>query len=471
MAAIIFVVTSVVVIKNTIYSGMLDQSKENLKKISFDGSQIFDKKLSKYADNFLNVIAFSSDDCFRNDYPFAYMKSYYNWPDELIGATYSPIYHANITLKTSSINVYNKTIYDLPYLDSTLQDTINRTVSLDKIFIPLYKYNNDFLAGYIATVQNFLRYYPGAFNNNKLYQYINYLPTTDYWFTSTLQRPLNNLTFGSPYFDPIAGQFMISITKKIYNGTKVIGAAGGDLILNTIQNEIKNVTYLQNGRAILFDTSEGLIIADSQYKYTNIKGYADVQNLPISDDLWSNLQTPNELFETDQYYLVSNFLPNTDNKYLLVSIASKQDIYGIFGTTIESIYTTLIIDIILICILAPVITLIVVFMVLCLTNNIVSPIQNLVKDADKMINNIGSNNITENLEMSNANSHIKETRELQENFKRLQDSLKQQKVQPAQDNINNEFYDKQKPWGQINVVINTDAMPSAPPMDNLVQNM
>lgn len=448
ISAILFIVISVVLVKNQLYQGLLLQSTNNLKKISSDGALIFDKKLGKYADNFLGVLANSADDCFRNDYPFNNIKSYYNWPGELIDSFYSPAYNAKITLKSSTINVFNKTLFDLPILNFIIHDTINRTASLDQIFIPLYKHNKDFLAGYISTFTDFLRYYPGAFNDSKLNQYINYRPTTDYWFTSTVKDSSNNLRFGSPYYDPIAGQFMISITKKIYNGTNLIGAAGSDLILNTIQNDIKKITYLQNGRAILFEIDTGIIIADSLSTYNGVSTYEKIKNPNIDSNVWNKLISSGELLETSNHYLISNRLNNSGNNYILISIASKSDIYGIFSFAIEAIDSILIADIIAVCIVSPIIILIIVLLVIWLTNNIISPIQKLTEDTNKMVNNIGSN-IVENISTPTVSSNIKETQEFQINFQKLRENIikqQQQKYSTVSDNIENDLYNKLKPW-------------------------
>ncbi len=447
LTAILFVIISVVQVKNQLYSRLLLQSVNNLKKISLEGTKNFDKKLSNYANNFLNVLAFSTNDCFRKDYPFGYIPSYYNWPGQLINPTYNLLYHANMTLASSTINVYNKTIYDLPNINQTIINTINVTASLDKFFIPLYKYNSDFLAGYIATTSTFLRYYPGVLNNSALSQYINYTPLTDYWFTNTINQKTNKTLFGAPYYDPIAGQFMITISKKIYNGSNLIGAAGGDLILNTIQNDIGKITYLQHGRVILFDLLTNVIIADSFTNYKGVVTYTNVQNPKISDSLWNMIISSNDIINIDNYYIVAQILPNSGNRYILVSIATTSDIYDLFQSTINNITDTLIINIIIICVLSPIIIGLIVLLVIWLTSNIVAPIQKLSNDTTNIISNIGSN-LTNNMEEPIIDSLITETKEFQKNYKKLHDKIKlqQQEVKILSDSVINDFYKQTNPW-------------------------
>ena len=391
ITGILYVIIAIIKIKDELYNNLLAQSTNNLKKISKESAMKFDLLLLKYANNFLNVLANTANDCFREDYPFGHINSYYNWPGQLINPKLNYTYHANISLESSTINVYNKTLYDITSFSQTLSDTINRTASLDSVLIPLYKYNNDFLAGYISTKDSFLRYYPGTLNNTNLSNFINYNPLTDYWYINTINQLTNNIVFASPYYDPIAGQFMITISKKIYKNGVLLGAAGADLVLNTLQNEIKKVTYLEHGRAIMLEISTGIIVADSLTSYSEITTYRNAANLSLSDKIWYSLISSDSLFSSDSYFITSYILPNTNNQYLLLSLALKNDIYIIFQPTLDIINAILIADIISICIVCPIITILLVLLVLWLTNSIVTPIQKLTDDTSKMINNIGNN--------------------------------------------------------------------------------
>lgn len=442
--AILYVAITVVQIKSLLYSNLLAQSINNLKQISYGSAVNFDKKLLGYSKNFLNIIAYSSDDCFRKDYPFDYIKSYYNWPGQLINPIYSNLLSATITYASSTINIYNKTIYDLPYVNSSMSDLINITSSLDSIFIPSYNINSDFLAGYIGTLTQFLRYYPGAVNETNLGKFINYTPLGDDWFVKTINDNNNNTMFGSPYYDPIAKQFMITISKKIYNGTNAIGVAGGDLILNTLQSDIKKITYLKGGRVILLELSTGIIIADSNYIYSKISTYKNINGFLMDDTMWTNIVNSVGVITTDNYYITSNILPNTGSKYVVVSIALKSDIYDIFQPTINNINIMLTIDIVVICALSPLIIGIIIIFVIMLTYSIASPIQKLIDDTSKMINNIGSN-ITENI-IPIVDSYVSETYELQMNYKKIHEIIKLQESKPLVENISNDLYNRQNPW-------------------------
>ena len=449
--AILYVGMTVVRIKSLLYDNLLAQSVENLKQISYGSGINFDKKLLGYSKNFLNVIAYSSNDCFRKDYPFDYIKSYYNWPGQLINPIYSDMLSATITYASSTINVYNKTIYDLPNINGTMSDLINVTASLDSVFIPSYKINSDFLAGYISTRSQFLRYYPGTVNETNLSKFINYSPLGDSWFVDTINNIKDDTLFGSPYYDPIAKQFMITISKKIYNGSNTIGVAGGDLILNTLQSDIKKLVYLKNGRVLLLELLTGIIIADSGYTYSKISTYRNINGFLMDEKMWSNIGNPNNIITTKDYYVTSNILPNTGNKYVIVSIALKNDIYDIFQPTINNIDIMLTIDIVVICVLSPVIIGVIIIFVILLTYSIASPIQKLIDDTTKMINNIGSN-ITENV-IPIVDSYVSETYELQTNYKKIHETIKMQESKPIVENIANDLYNKQNPWSDATAPI------------------
>lgn len=456
--AIMYVAMTVVRIKVLLYDNLLSQSIDNLKQISYMSAINFDKKLLGYSRNFLNVLAYSSNDCFRKDYPFEFIPSYYNWPGQLINPIYSDLFSASITYDSSTYNVYNKTIYDMPYINKTISELINVTASLDNIFKPSYKINNDFLAGYISTKTQFLRYYPGTVNETNLNRFINYSPFNDAWFNDAINMKDDATLFGSPYYDPIAKQFMITISKKIYNNTEAIGVAGGDLILNTLQTDIKKITYMKNGRVILFELESGIIIVDSNYTYPKISTYKNIYGFQIDDIMWKNiLNNQKNILTTPNHYIASNALPNTGNKYIIVSIALKSDIYDVFQPTINNIDIMLSIDIVVICVLSPVIIGVIIFFVILLTYSIASPIQKLIDNTSQMINNIGSN-ITENI-VPIVDSFVSETCELQMNYKKIHEIIKLQESKPIIENIANDLYNQNNPWSLATApILETDAI-------------
>lgn len=198
ISCIIFIVVVGNSVENKLHDGFLETSKNDMIRIATHGSQLFDKKLDKLTSNFPNVMAISGEDSFRNDNIYGFIPSHYNWPNQLINASYNSKYDANVTTQHSTVNVYNKTYFDLPTFFPQINNIIDRTASMDYLFIPTFKYSQDFFAGYMATPERFLRYYPGAINYNNISKYVTYDNVGDYWYDTVMSNP-NSVTYTSPY--------------------------------------------------------------------------------------------------------------------------------------------------------------------------------------------------------------------------------------------------------------------------------
>ena len=306
---------------------LFNQMKKNIDQITLDGGNILDQMFNKYSSNLINTISVASSDVFRNDYPFGYIKSYYNWPNTFINEFYSNSLHANISLMSSSYNIYNKTPNDI--LDNSSSYIINRTSSLDLFFIPLFKKNNDFIQEYIGFPSSFQRNYPASINYNNINSYILYNPSDDYWYQNTLLYN-DKLVYSSPYFDNIANQSMITISRTINNiaNGQIIGVVGADLTLTQISDLLSSIRYLENGRVMLFEKS-GLLISDTKKSYSRIVSYSDIYNdIGINLDNWNYLIQDNTLLLINNYYIKSQILSTASNKYILLSFVNYDDVFS-----------------------------------------------------------------------------------------------------------------------------------------------
>jgi hypothetical protein len=430
-------------IKNDAHDILLAQATNNIKSITQDGADLIDRMFSTYANNYVNMVAFATPDCFRTDYPFGYIPSYYNWKNTLIDEFYDSNLNANITLNTSTYNVFNTTPNDIQYLNNNLKNTIDKTASLDLFFIQLHINNKDFLQQYIGTITKFQRNYPGSINYNNIMQYIKYDPTSDYWYTNTVANP-NTIVYSSPYFDPIANQTMITISRTlndVYTGS-LFGAIGGDLALKTIGDIIKTITYLKSGRVLLFEKT-GLLVADSKITHNRIVSYADYDNMyddiKISPSAWNNLIRSDILFDSDYYYIQSITLETGGNKYVLLSFVSHDDIYSEINPLLDNISIAYRNNMIYIfCSLAAVLFCVTI-LVMRLVNLIVGELEQLANTSEQIISNIGSSSLVNGVEMKMANG-VKETQMVFNKFKSFIDTYEQKKAAKNNGNIQNEYY-------------------------------
>ena len=432
-------------IKTSMRSGFLSNAETDVKNIILDAANLFDKKLERLTNNFPNVMTFTTEDTFRSDNPFGFIPSYYNWPDNLPNAFVDPRYHANITLKASSINVFNKTINDVPTLSSSIRDTINRTAAMDYLFVPTFQLNNDFFAGYIGTPSKFLRYYPGAVNNTDIKRYIAYSPVGDYWYDQTVANP-RTVIYTSPYYDPIAGQLMITISQTFHNPESgvILGAFGADLILTTLQNDISQLTYLPNSRTLMVEKSTGYIIADSRNVVNRLLTYNQITAPSISSDLWTTLSNNQQSFQlTGNYYLLSRDLKTSQNQYMLIVILDQDTILDTFATVLALINNILVINVVIVAAVFVGMFLFTLLLVICLTHRIVSPLQQLADRSRVIAGNLGKEDLFKGVEMKPLETGFDEIDRMQGNFNAMVTSARQPAVVAV-----NRFY--QNPvWGTV----------------------
>jgi hypothetical protein len=404
---------------NDVYDGFKKISENDMVMIMTDGSKLFDEKLGKLACNFPNFMAMGTSDLYRTDNPYGYVKSYYNWPGQLQNQYYDSNYNANITYDHSTFNVYAKTITQLGTLSNQIKNTINITAPMDYLFIPSFNNSKYFFAGYLATSTQFLRYYPGAINYNNITKYIMYNNIGDYWYETVIANK-DETIYTSPYFDPIAKKLMITIGRTISNPdtNALIGAFGSDLILESIQNDIKNLTYLGKGRSILFEKETGYVIADSTNPITSIIAYNNIHNPQITTDTWTYLiNNDKKLISQDNYYFVSINLETSNGQYMLVSLIDNKYIFETYsGITVQidnmimnNIYTVIGVFIGL--------TFLVLILAYFLTNRIATPLQKLADISVQISKNIGEDNLIKGVDLNIPISGIHEVDEIANNFR------------------------------------------------------
>jgi hypothetical protein len=417
--------------------GFLAMAETDMKDIITNGANLFDRKLSQLTNNFPNVMAFSAEDSFRADNPFGDIRSHYNWPGDLENSHYSKRYFANVTYDHSAINVFNKTIFDLPNLPSSVKDVIGRTASMDYLYIPTFRSNGDFLQGYMDARSGFQRSYPGIVNESTLSRYIMYNPNGDYWF-ETVMSDTDSVTYTSPYYDPVANELMITIGRVVHNpiNGQIIGAFGSDLVLKTIQNDVKQLNYLGHSRTIMFEKSTGYIIADSKNEINKLTTYTDVINPKISENLWNKVSTENgKLIIDSNYYFLSVLLSIIDQSYVLGTFS---DIMSLIGKIIASV----------IAIVAGVFVaefLITLPLSILLTKKIVEPLAQLAKLSAHMANNLGKSSLVSGsirrIEMKPTG--IYEVDQAMQQFGRAMDALGRPHTTDTQ--TTNPYYG-QNPW-------------------------
>jgi hypothetical protein len=454
ISCIIFIVVTGNQVHDNLYSGFLNNSQNVISDIMTNGAQLYDMKLAQLTRNFPNIMAFDAEDSFRTDYPFGYIPSYYNWPGQLVNPIFSTSYDANITYAHSTINVYDETIYDVPNLSPSIKNTINKTAQMDYLFVPTFSLNPDFFAGYVSTPDQFLRYYPGAVNDDLLSTYIMYSNLDDYWYVTTMANP-DEVTYTSPYYDPIAHQLMITIGRVLHNpyDKSILGALGADLILKSIQTDIKQLTYLGKSRTILFEKNSGYVIADSANDINSLVTYQTMTN-PISADMWNSLlQNNNTLLNENTSYFLSVNLQTSNGQYILVSIIDQQYVLDTFSTIMDSISGIIRQEVGVVIGIFFVVLIVTLGCAILLTNRIVTPLQRLSEASSNMASRIGEANLTKGVNLEIKPTGIFEIDNMTNKFTQTVENI----GKPTAVVTHQNSYYGNVPWNF------TESLPSAPP--------
>lgn len=390
-------------------SGFMNLAESDMLNILINSANLFDTKFKQLIANFPGPMTTSFEDSFRPDFPFGYIQSYYNWPGQLIDAKFDQKYNANVTYYSSSINVYGKTIYEIPSLPQDLLDVINKTASMDYLFQSTFNLSSNFYAGYItyptSSGNTFKRYYPGKMNDNQISTYINFNGVVRPWYISQLENSQYNsptkMTFTEPYFDEINNKIMITIGRICYNpiSNVQVGGFGSDMVLDVIQSLIAKINYLGITRSILFDIKTGYVVADSQQSVNTLITYNDIRNPSIGLDNWNKiLSVQDQFIENGDYLMVSHYMNTASGnryQYVLVSIIQTQYILNTFNSIMTQVNSFIKVTNQLTISIAIILFFVTIPIILCITIRITRPFQRIIEAGNNFIKNIGNKSLVD----------------------------------------------------------------------------
>jgi len=423
----------------------INQALTDMKNIAKDGVSIFDINIEKAGQNYINILTNSAEDVYRSDYPFDYLPSYYNTESMMAPPVFFDTrYNTKISLTASSYNVYNKTVTEISNIPA-LVNTLDKTASLDSTFKSLYATYPLFIACYVAINDwGFVREYPGQTDEN-IANLLKYDPRNEDWYIKSVAQK-NKIIYSEPYYDKYVKQYMITLSRSFNNieTNEFMGVVGSDMSILSIESLIKDIKYSHNSRVLLFDIpSDGLVIIDNSNVVKTGASYSDVRNPSISDDNWNIIKTKEfASLNIDSYY-IEIVQSKTKNYVFLIIVPENVITENTKHIKDDSYNITLIISLI-ICLCTPVIMCIVPCLIRWRTKPMVKQFEDLSSDMTTIAKNLGSDNITNGIVLSQSSSSIDETDKLRQGLDSLVKKIGEKKE--VKYFSNNPYYNKPTPW-------------------------
>lgn len=214
----------------------------------------------------------------------------------------------------------------------------NRTTTLDRYFKKIYNGYTKVFALYIGMPTNtfsFFRKYPGKPIEDR-----NYDPEMRPWYKDAVNSIDQKAVLTSPYEDAFGGGWMVTNSVIIRNSTggEIIGVAGADILITSIQELLIDLNILDSGKISLLEES-GQVVADIELK-PNVTdkdafNYTHLKNPAIEEDTWQIISsTPisvdsgitNKVITNSGYIIYVNHLAIYDGKYILLAAVKKSEV-------------------------------------------------------------------------------------------------------------------------------------------------
>lgn len=313
--------------------------------------------------------------------------------------------HSNYPFQSSS---FLKGITSTNELYSLNPYFTNHTTIYDNAFRAVYKSSSIYIQLYMGFEENgFFRSYPCAnldgYVTLSYTCYYNGLPTVGYdprcriWYN--LAKNDDSVHYTSPYVDAFTHNVIITSSKRVMNGSTLLGIIGMDYSMQEVDNAIVNNNNFGSGYLLLMD-SFGNVISypnlDRSIPRTifNIESHIDIS-------VWNNILTSNSanvnhiLTKKDgsTWYLVYKYIQNV--KYYVVLMYPVDYPLSASDDIINSSYSKILIGTIVI----PIIGCLLMLLGVCYIHNVGNKYTNAITSLSNDIKEI--NNANYDIEIGN----------------------------------------------------------------------
>jgi uncharacterized protein YegL len=232
---------------------------------------------------------------------------------------------------------------DLKFINQTDPYEYKESSIYDNVMRSVYKSSGIYSGIYFAFEKDgFYRYYP--YTSFDSYQFleivcdnnqtiIGYDPRCRNWYINA--KMSDDIYYSSPYNDALTNKLMITSSKRIMNGSSLIGIIGMDYSMEELDNIIINNIPLTKGYSFMMDTN-GLLISYPTLNRNSLSSQTIFEiESKISIQTWNNILsdinmiTPKFLSvntSNETWTIVYNYIP--EQEYFVVILYPSSSIYN-----------------------------------------------------------------------------------------------------------------------------------------------
>jgi HAMP domain-containing protein len=247
-----------------------DQFIDDLKLVSVENSLVIKGKLLR-AEAVINSLTSAVEQLLSPNSTFQNITSYFDYDQTSIpDLTFYSNLKTSVSLSTSSYYFPHSFPNNVSLLTTpAMNDTISRSSHLDPIFRSLYLDNMEFAWLNAAFEEgNVLRQYPGStINATRTYNH----STTD-WYKDVKKLANvsdNRIEYSVPFFDLTTNEWMIKLTKAIFDRNQFTGVISGDLFLESLQIQSETTYKVTNSSYAILMLDDRHLISHPEWNKSN----------------------------------------------------------------------------------------------------------------------------------------------------------------------------------------------------------
>lgn len=327
-----------------------------------------------------------------------------------------------------------KNINNINDLKNVDQYTLNDSTIYDNVMRAIFKSSNLYTTIYFGFEKNgFHRRYPYSdltsfvsftstcyYNNQPI---ATFDPRCREWYV--VAKYDNDIHYSSPYVNALSGDVSISASKRVMNGTNLLGVFGIDFSMNQIDEIVNSNNVMKNGYMFLMTKNGALISHPNLNRNLNPNENVITMESKINSNVWTNMfQKENDqpfyikTVDTDQKNWIILYVYMEKTNYYVVMMYPESDVTEETNDIFNNLFKIVLNGTIILPIISG-ITLLFAFVILnTIGKHYTFPIRQLLKD----VKQIGTAEL--DIELGNRAPVSAEFSALQHNFANLLTAVK-----------------------------------------------